>query len=278
MGEAPCQEVQVVMQNGARFVRQFQNNDPSVLAAAVRALRLHAAERTLLLEGQEVAVAEIVSYESVKAITKPRTEPTITNICGSVTHTPAMRAVYPGMRAVYQRVPNICGEFYGLHHLDCNLVTSGKQHSTLFRGGRCSQKITAVIDTAIDQTQVRTRHLHMIVCASHLGHPVRVGLPMGAFLDKVMTSDPRWSARVDYNVEDLAAVKSIRVEKLSDELLQQLLPPPLRRVRLLLLHVGALGFVNIFLTLHKGVDFYVGIEHDLMPLFRFFDTVVAGAC
>ena len=73
-------------------------------------------------------------------------------------------------------------------------------------------------------------------------------------------------------------MKSIRITSISDSLLPDLLPPALRKLRLLLIHVNAHGFINMFLTMHKGVPFYRGVECDLMPIFEFFASMIGNLC
>lgn len=271
-------EVQICLENGARFVRQFEKQAPGVMCEIIQSLRKGIQQRVSQIENRPVQVQEIITMECTKKLAKAASRLTISNICGSVTHWAEMSAVHPGVLPLYKRVTNIYGEFYGLHHIHCNIVTSGKNNKTLFRGGRDSQLIMKVLQTVLIPEAVTSMHLHMMVCAGYLGHRVRVSYPTGKYLDERFTTDTRWGATVDYSSEELSSVKCIRIHTFSDPLLESVLSPPLRHCRLMLIHIGAQGFVNMFLTMSPEVNFYVGIENDVMSLFQFFFDFVAESC
>ena len=271
-------DVQVVMENGARFVRQIAAETTEAHTAAVQALQQHAETRTSALEGRHVRVSDVISTTTDKHFTRQAYEPTITNICGSVQHWPGTSGVNPGIASLFTPVTHIYGQFNGLHHIDCNIVTSGKHGKTLFRGGRDSERIAKVLDMVLLPRAVEACYVHMIVCSGNLGHAVRVSKPAGQFLDRLFETDRRWTAQANYDNEDLCAVKCLRITSLEDSFVRSILPPGLCCCRLLLLHIGARGFVNMFLTLCDNVAFYPGIERDFLPLFTFFFEFVKGAC
>lgn len=193
-----------------------------------------------------------------------------TNLCGRVLHCDRMRAVHPHMRMLFRSTTNDFGSFLHLSHLDGNLVTSYNRTTTLFRAGRDSQKVMDLLREVFDFENVSDVHLHMCVCAAHLGKPVRVAAGYNETLDSAFTKDSQLQVRLDYSNEEMSAVKVICIDALDPALLNGLLGDcEAARPRQVLVHVGSLGFINIFAVMQANTKLTIGLERRLMPLFEF---------
>lgn len=192
-----------------------------------------------------------------------------TNLCGRIQHAGQMRSVRPHMRMLFVHKQNNFGHFLQLSHLDANFVTSQGRTTTLFRAGRSSERVYALIEQVFDAASVSDVHLHMCVCAAHLGKPVRVTAGFHDLLDEQFLHDPLLQARLDYSNEEMSAVKVIAVEKIDTAFLDRMLPDTAARPRQVLVHIGSLGFVNMFAVMQAETTLVAGMERHMMPLFEY---------
>ena len=204
--------------------------------------------------------------------------PVISNICGSFAHLSKLQSVNKNLWPLFSRCKHVFGEFYGLYHLDCNIITSGQHNTSLFRAGRNSVKIIDVIQTAMYADTISKILLHMLVCSAHLMHPVKICNRDGKFLDLVFLDNSNWEAFVDYSNEDLSSVKAIRIKNFSRDFLSSVIPAHCHSIKAFLINISYTGFINLFLTINEETIFTPGIEKEFLPLFRYFFDLIQSSC
>lgn len=258
-------QVQFTLDSGVRILRQLPAN---TTAAELKCVEGEVCAQLEAVLGASVVVTDRTSNEVWRRALR-RKDLHFTNLCGRIQHAGQMQAVRPHMRMLFVNKRNNFGQFLQLSHMDANFVTSEARSTTLFRAGRNSAKVCALIEEVFDSARVNEVHLHMCVCAAHLGKPVRVTAGFHDLLDEQFVRDSHFTARLDYSNEEMSAVKVIAVDSIDANFLNDMLPGTRARPRQVLVHIGSMGFVNMFAVMQAETALVAGMETHLMPLFEY---------
>ena len=196
-----------------------------------------------------------------------REELTFTHICGKIMHVHYRSPHRDGVKHSLKRTVNGFGRFNALYTIHCNLLTSNNNQNTLFRAGSCSADIQNMIDIAIDESNIQSIHVHLIIANARLGRVIHHDSIM---LDNAFSASKDWTTNTTIYSEDMTYNKGIKIHSFKDTWFRAQFNLDIQTPISILMNISKTGNVNIFLNLAQDTVFFVGVEDTVKPIFQFF--------